>query len=440
MNISRRKFVNSVGLASGAVLLAQLSCAKRHIESTWEKPNELIYEDQWEQVRRQFDLDWNYVHMSCFLLASHPLPVRQAIERHRDGLDRNPVQYYRENSRKSEEAVRLAAASYLDTDHAQVALTDSTTMGLGLLYTGIKVRGDQEILTTEHEYYSTLESLDLRSLRTGAAVRKISLHNGSFNTSTDELVGNIYHSISPRTRVIALTWVHSSTGLKIPVREIGEIVSDINRTRADNDRILLCVDGVHALGVENINVEELGCDFLVAGTHKWMFGPRGTGILWGREDAWNDVVAALPTFSGRETAGQAMTPGGFHSFEHRWALNEAFDFHRRIGKEQVEKRIHQLNTQLKEGLRNMRGITLHTPMSEELSAGLVCFEVEGFSPYEVVKRLEDRYIIATTTPRTYKERYVRLAPGLLNNPSEVERTLAAMRGFLKSKQISPIIS
>jgi selenocysteine lyase/cysteine desulfurase len=300
-------------------------------------------------------------------------------------------------------------------------------MGLGLLYTGIKVRGDQEILTTEHEYYSTLESLDLRSLRTGATVRKISLHNGSYNTSTDELVGNVYRSISPGTRVIALTWVHSSTGLKIPVKEIAETISSINKSRADEDRVLLCVDGVHGLGVENVNIEEVGCDFFVAGTHKWMFGPRGTGIFWGRDDAWKDVVATIPTFSRSETAGQAMTPGGFHSFEHRWALNEAFDFHRRIGKEQVEKRIHQLNTQLKEGLRNMSSVTLHTPVSEELSAGLVCFEVDGFTPYEVVKRLEDRYIIATTTPGTYKERYVRLAPGLLNNPSEVERTLAAIR-------------
>lgn len=429
MNISRRKFVNSIGLASGAALISQFSCARSPTQSIPERPRENPIDVDWEQARRQFDLDWNYVHMSCFLLASHPKPVKQAIERHRTGLDQNPVQYYRENSRKSEEGVRLAAASYLNTDYSQIALTDSTTMGLGLLYTGITVREDQEILTTEHEYYSTLESLNLRSLRTGAEVRKISLHNGSSNTSIDELVNNIYRSIRPKTRVIALTWVHSSTGLKIPVKEIGDIVSNTNRSRAHEDRILLCVDGVHALGVENINVEQLGCDFLVAGTHKWMFGPRGTGILWGRENAWDDAVAAIPTFSGRETAGQAMTPGGFHSFEHRWALNEAFDFHRRIGKERVEKRIHQLNSQLKEGLRNIRGVTLHTPMSEELSAGLVCFEVEGFTPWNVVKRLEDSYIIATTTPRTYKERYVRLAPGLLNNPSEVERTLAAIRGL-----------
>lgn len=420
MIISRRNFVNTIGIAGGAALLAHLSCTSGPVGPT-------LHPEDWEQVRKQFGLDWNYVHMSCFFLASHPKAVKQAIERHRQGLDENPVQYFNKNVGVSQKRVTLAAASYLNTNYSQISLTDSTTMGLGLLYTGLKVRGDQEILTTEHEYYSTLESLNLRSLRTGAAFRKIRLHNGSFNTSIDEIVDNIYRSINPRTRVVALTWVHSSTGLKIPVREIGEIISNINKSRADDDRILLCIDGVHGLGVESINIEELGCDFFVAGTHKWMFGPRGTGILWGRGDAWNNVIATIPTFSGGETAGQIMTPGGFHSFEHRWALNEAFDFHSRIGKEQVEKRIHQLNTQLKEGLRKMRNVNLYTPMSEELSAGIVCFEVNGFTPYGVVKRLKDKHIIATTTPPTYNERYVRLAPGLLNNPSEVERTLAAIR-------------
>jgi selenocysteine lyase/cysteine desulfurase len=419
MTISRRQFVNSIGIASGAVLLAHVSCERK-------LSGPAVSQEDWEEVRRQFDLDWNYVHMACFYLASHPKPVRQAIEKHRRGLDENPVRYS-DKTGLFTKRVRRAAASYLNTDYSQIALTDSTTMGLGLLYAGIKVKENQEILTTEHEYYSTLESLNLRSLRTGAAFRKIRLHNGSYKTSVDEIVDNIYRSINPTTRVIALTWVHSSTGLKIPVREIGQLISSINKSRADDDRILLCLDGVHGLGVENINIEELGCDFFVAGTHKWMFGPRGTGILWGRADAWNNVVAVIPTFSSGDTPGAKMTPGGFHSFEHRWALNRAFVFHSTIGKEQVEKRIHQLNTQLKEGLKKIRNVILHTPISEELSAGIVCFEVNGLAPNEVVKRLEKRRIIATTTPPTYEERYVRLAPGLLNNPSEVEKTLAAIR-------------
>jgi selenocysteine lyase/cysteine desulfurase len=119
-----------------------------------------------------------------------------------------------------------------------------------------------------------------------------------------------------------------------------------------------------------------------------------------------------------------MTPGGFHSFEHRWALNAAFDLHAELGKTRVAERIHALNTQLKEGLAGMGHVRPHTPRSEDLSAGLVCFEVAGLGPQGVVDRLRGVGIVATVTP--YATAYARLAPGLLNTPEEVDQVLAAV--------------
>jgi selenocysteine lyase/cysteine desulfurase len=124
-----------------------------------------------------------------------------------------------------------------------------------------------------------------------------------------------------------------------------------------------------------------------------------------------------------------MTPGGFHSFEHRWALGAAFQFHQTIGKARIAERIHVLNRQLKEGLAEMRQVTLHTPLSEELSAGIVCFEVEHMSPEQVVTRLLERGIIASVTP--YATKYARLAPSLLTSPEEVDKTLQAVGKLTK---------
>ena len=97
--------------------------------------------------------------------------------------------------------------------------------------------------------------------------------------------------------------------------------------------MLLCVDGVHGFGVEETSPAELGCDLFAAGCHKWLFGPRGTGLLWGRPAAWRRLEPTIPSFDGRAYAawmngdsapdgppGPLLTPGGFHSFEHRWAL------------------------------------------------------------------------------------------------------------------------
>jgi selenocysteine lyase/cysteine desulfurase len=122
-----------------------------------------------------------------------------------------------------------------------------------------------------------------------------------------------------------------------------------------------------------------------------------------------------------------MTPGGFHSFEHRWALAEAFRFHQRIGKARIAARTHALNSRFKAGLARIRGVTLHTPRSPSLSAGLVCFEVRGLAPQEVVDRLLLRGIIATVSP--YSPPLARVAPSVLNTPAEVDRTLRALHAL-----------
>ena len=434
-DVGRRGFLVRTGLALGAAVWAQ-ACPRAFADQ--QSPPSTF--ESWDQVRAQFPLAPQLIHLAAFFLSSHPTPVREAIERHRAGLDANPIGYWFEQEEKQEARVLQAAAGYLGASPTDIALTDSTTMGLGLLYGGLALRGGQEILTTTHDHYSTETSLRLRAERTGATVRRIPLYRALKTVSRDEMVESLRTNINSMTRIVAVTWVHSSTGLKLPIHEMARAIHAINRSRDEQDRVILCVDGVHALGVEDFNVSELGCDFLVAGTHKWMFGPRGTGLVWGRPTAWPVTQAIIPTFNfqaydlwmenkSSKSLSQSvhMTPGGFHSFEHRWALDEAFTFHQAIGKSKVTQRIYELNRQLKQGLAAMPHVTVQTPMSQDLSAGIVCFEVAGLAPRAVVEKLHQRGIIGSVTP--YATKYVRLAPSLINSPGEIDRTLAEIRNL-----------
>jgi isopenicillin-N epimerase len=373
----------------------------------------------WSDVRSQFRVSPGLIHMGGLYLASHPGPVRRAIDRHRRGLDTDPVGYLHEHGDALEAAVLRAAGAHLGARPADIALTDSTTMGLGLLYGGLDLRAGREAVATTHDFFATHEALRLAAARSGASVRRVQLYRDPPRATEDEIVESVVRAVTPTTSVLALTWVHSSTGVRLPVRRI---VDALGRDR----RCLVCVDGVHGLGVENATVGGLGCDFLVAGCHKWLFGPRGTGLVWGRSSAWPSIRPTIPAFSGGSPA-RAFTPGGFHSFEHRWALSEAFRFHGQIGKARVAARIHALNRRLKEGLSRMSHVTLLTPRSDALSAGIVVFSVDRLSPGAVVGALRRRRIVATETP--YSPSHPRLAPGLLNTPGEVDRVLAAIRGL-----------
>jgi selenocysteine lyase/cysteine desulfurase len=198
------------------------------------------------------------------------------------------------------------------------------------------------------------------------------------------------------------------------------------------DRALLAVDGVHGLGVEAVRFPALGCDYLAAGCHKWLAGPRGTGILVAKRDAWEPVRQTIPTFDGGPGFAAAMTPGGYHSFEHRWALAEAFRFQRRIGRQRIETRIHTLAGRLKRGLAGIQGVTLHTPMSASLSAGIVCCEIAGVSPAEAVARLRrESRVIASITP--YATSYLRFGPGLYTRDEDIGAAVAAVRRLARGR-------
>jgi selenocysteine lyase/cysteine desulfurase len=254
----------------------------------------------WRAVRAQFRLDPKLTHFATFILSSHPEPVRRRIAEHRAALDADPYTHVSANKFFRDQEVASAAAAYLGTDPELIALTDSTTMGLALVYRTVRLAAGEEVLTTEHDHYSTHESLRLRG-ENGVMVRKVRLYPPRTPelATADEVVETLRRAIGPSTRLVAITWVHSSSGVKLPVRRIADALATLNAGRSPEQRVMLVVDGVHGLGAERPRIEELGCDVFVAGCHKWLWGPRGTGLVWAKPAAWERIRPVIPSFDPR---------------------------------------------------------------------------------------------------------------------------------------------
>src|SRR5215813_11800034 len=385
MSLTRRNFLirGSLSLAAGALSSVLVEAKTRE--------NAPADFKDWESVRRQFELAPGYIHLALFFLASHPRPVRQAIEQYRAKIDADPLLAV-ENALfvQADDNIPLRVcreiANYIGGDAQDIALTQNTTTGLALLYQGLPLREGDEILTTTHDHYVHHESIRLATGRCGATWRKIPLFDSYDSISSDEIVERIHKAIGPKTRAVGLTWVHSSSGVRLPIARIADAIADANRGREENDRVLLIVDGVHGLGVEDPKIAALGCDAFAAGTHKWMFGPRGTGFVWAKPAVWQKMRPVIPSFFSLEpfeaweqeselqipARAAWFSPGGFQAFEHCFALPAAIRFHQNIGPARITSRIHELNGQLKEGLTRMPNIQLYTPREDNLSAGMVC--------------------------------------------------------------------
>jgi selenocysteine lyase/cysteine desulfurase len=407
--------------------------------------NETADQEYWRHVRDQFVLEHPRVNLASSSVAPHSRVVQRAIARYAEGLDTEGWPYLSSELLAGEQHAREAAAAYcFPGDHKErnVALTDGTLQGLSLMYAGLRIEPDKEILTSNHEFshvYKCFEARQERERRCPDFVRGIDLFDGLPDFDADTVTKRILGEVRKNTRVLALTWVYSNTGVKLPIPAIGKLVRDLNEGRATKDRLIFCVDGVHGFGVEDTTFPELQCDFFVTGCHKWVFGPRGTGVWLGTDEAWLEMVPIIPSTSGSAPGAFANTPGGLHSYELRWALDEAFKFlDRRVGKRRIQDRVHGLATRVKEALLTMKHVKLVTPLSPANSAGLICFDVEDAKgapiPNDQVISMLRRAGVVATPASSDRARpnahHVRIAVSILNSDAEIARAIDAIANLV----------
>lgn len=441
MMVQRRQLLKTLVAASLFPAIARAEPQLRRTVSLRSASNTV----DWPAVRELFPLAPDWTHLSSFLFVSHPKPVAEAIDHFRRKLDSDAfwieTAAFTDVEGRPYTAVKRALADYIGGSPSEIALTANTTTALAMAYQGLRIRGDQEIVTTEHDHYSHHESIRYAAARSGCGVRYISLFDTPATARAEQMVDRVARAITPRTRAVGVTWVQSSTGVKTPISAIAEAVARANRGRAPADRCLLIVDGVHGFANQDVDIAQLGADFFASGTHKWLFAPRGTGFLWGRSEIWPELRPTIPSFDF-ETIGTTfgawverqelpptqagfVSPGGFVAYEHVLAIPAAVELHRTIGRPQIAARIAELNAAFREGATKIPGVTLHTPRDPAIAGPISCFEVRGLTPAQVVGRLAEKKIRTTTS--SYKISYARVAGGVMNMPEEIDLVLREIR-------------
>jgi selenocysteine lyase/cysteine desulfurase len=443
MALSRRAFLRGASVAAGAALGPQPVLAQ--ITGKTATPASL---QDWAAVRRLFDLTAGRVHAALFFLASNPRPVRVVMEEMRRRLDANPLDTVEQGAlvpsdKNRSERSRAAIARYIGARPDEVAFANSTTHGLAVAYHGLSLRAGDEVLASEHDHFSHLDTIRLVAERTGASMRRVRLfepHDASAATA-EGVVKTFIDAISPATRVLGVTWVHSSSGLKVPLAALATALREVNARRDPERRVLMVVDGVHGLGADELKPAESGVDVFVAGLHKWMLAPRGTGIVWARADTWARMRPLVVSYESIDLydAWMAGKPapslpraswfglGGFQAYEHIWAVAAAVELHEAIGRARVAQRIRELNTHAREELSKMAHVRVRTPKDPALCGGITAFDVEGMDGEAAVNKLHERSVLAAASP--YRPTYARLSFGIANSEEDVETALNAVRAL-----------
>jgi cysteine desulfurase/selenocysteine lyase len=335
------------------------------------------------------------------------------------------------------EGARDKIQSFINaTNRTEIVMTSGTTESINLVaqsYCRPRLQPDDEILITYMEHHSNIVPWQLVCDQTGAKLVVAPIDDdGALNHQAFESL------MSDKTRMVAIAHVSNALGSVIPVEAIVE--------QAKARDIPVLIDGAQGIPHMAIDVHALDCDFYAFSGHK-MFGPTGTGVLYGREN----LLDQMPPYQGGgdmilEVSFDGTTynelPYKFEAGTPNIAgvigLGAAVDYLQSIGMSRIAAHEQQLLDYMMQELGAIDGVRLIGTASNK--ASVQSFLVDDIHPHDLGTILDHQGVAIRTghhcampvmdfygVPGT-----ARASLGLYNNQADVDQLVSAI---LKARQI-----
>ena len=382
-----------------------------------------------QKLRDEIPVLANLTYLNTGWSGPPPRRVAQALK-DRINLELNegpttpPVQ---ESGREVQAQARQAAARLFNADPEEVMVTRNTTEGLNIVLSGLDWQEGDEIITCNLEHGSVLVTSLVTGKRHGVKVRVVDLDP---HDSRETILGKFEAAFTSRTRLLFVSHVEFSTGLRMPAAEL---------TRLAHDRgAQIMLDGAQTGGHIHLDMAAEEFDFYSIPGQKWVLGYEGVGVLYIRREL---IERIYPAHSGGRAvvhpvdydnvqlaaADMEKFHGGSSSVPLQAAFLEAVQFVEEVGVREIEERNRQLAARLKRQLSDLPAVQVYSPMEPELSSGLVSFALSGWEPPAAVERLWNDHRIVV--------RQVDFPPGIrasfhfFNTEDEVDQLAQAVKGL-----------
>ncbi len=366
----------------------------------------------WESLRGEFPslAEWTYLNTATF--GQMPRCAAAAVARHFGRRDEfacgDFMSWFTDAA-----ALRARVAAFIACQPSDIAFIQNASVGLSLLMGGLDWRAGDRIVTLEdefpnHFYYAS-----------HLATRGVEFVETAWE--------RFYDSLSPRTRLVAISTVNYATGFRPPVEEIA---AELLRRG-----ILFYLDGTQSLGALPFDVSRVQPDLFAVDAYKWMLSPNGAGFMyvspglrerlapavigWRSDRNWRNhenLRHGAPRFS----PDAEKYEGGMLPFALLYAMDAVIAMLQAIGPRPIERRVMELAESARAVLRRA-GASLAADRAPHYDSPIVTARFEGRDSSAITRQLRERNVLVAA-----RHGNLRVSPHFYNNQADLDRLAAAL--------------
>jgi len=370
-------------------------------------------------IAEQYLLDPDVVYLNHGSFDAVPRPVFESYQHWQRELEANPVVFLGNRLPELLAKSRERLGAFIKAAPDDLTFVPNVTYALNIVTRSLELQADDVVLTTDHEYGAIDRAWRFNCEKVGARLVNQPVAVPVADPAT--VVEQIWAGVDERTKVISLSHITSPSALILPVAEICR--------RARNAGIISVVDGAHAPGQLDLDMEEIGADFYGGNCHKWLSSARGTGFLYARPErqhlleplvvshGWDREAPGDSRFQDYFTSVGTIDPASYLS------VPAAIDFQLQNDWPQVRQACHQLLRETERRILELSGLPPISPetMWAQMRVVLLPGQVEAY------QRLweEDRIIVPIG--QHGGQPGVRISVQAYNSPADMDTLFQALK-------------
>jgi selenocysteine lyase/cysteine desulfurase len=417
--IHRRSFLSLAGKGLGlaalssatvASLLKEIQAATKSIEHL--SPEQAaLDEDYWAVIQNAFSVTRGIINLNNGGVSPSPRIVTEALVRYIWQQEDATAYTMWQILEPQCETIRTGLAEVFGCDREEIAITRNASESLEVLLMGLDFKSGDEILTTTQDYPRMLTTLRQREKREGLVLKLIKIPIPPKNL--DEITTAFERGITNRTRLILIAHQVNITGQITPVKAVCDM--------AHGKGIETIVDGAHSFAQFDFKQKDLGCDYFGTSLHKWLYAPKGTGMLYVKREKIATIWPLMAAESKQAGDIRKFEEIGTHSAAPKLAIGEALLFHNGIGGKRKEARLRYLSRYWMNRLKDVPKVSFNTSFDAKQSCAIANVQIEGTDPSAIGGYLFDKHRIFTT-PIIHEEfQGIRITPNVYTTLGELDR-------------------